>query len=285
MEYDVFISHTIEDKEAVARPLARHLQELGLRVWIDECELTFGDSLRRKIDAGLAQSQYGVVVLSPAFFGKEWPNKELDGLVAREDGTGNVVLPIWHNVNSSDVLRYSPLLAAKVAVSTTRGMPHVASSVLSAVRRGLNQTNDTNSKLASLESDLLGRIRRDMLTADSSVELRRSNYELEGHLVRYPHSVEARELQDQLKMALRRAEQYERPTIWDKRACPMPSASPARSASSFARLLIGAVVALTILYAALRYFGVVSCSRSSATVRGLTLHCSGLPSAAAEFKR
>jgi len=53
MEYDVFISHASEDKEAVARPLARHLQELGLRVWIDECELTLGDSLRRKIDAGL----------------------------------------------------------------------------------------------------------------------------------------------------------------------------------------------------------------------------------------
>lgn len=120
MDYDVFISHASEDKDAVARPLARHLEDLGLRVWIDECELTLGDSLRRKIDVGLAQSKYGVVVLSPAFFGKESPNKELDGLVAREDGSGKVVLPVWHNFTASDVLRYSPLLGK---VCKTSGHP------------------------------------------------------------------------------------------------------------------------------------------------------------------
>jgi TIR domain len=215
MDYDVFISHASEDKEAVARPLARHLQKLGLRVWIDECELTLGDSLRRKIDTGLSQSQYGVVVLSPAFFGKEWPNKELDGLVAREDGSGKVVLPIWHNVNASDVLRHSPLLAAKIAVSTIRGIPEVAASVYAAVKRTPDEKNDPNAKLASVESESLEQVRREMLTASSSHELRRSIYVLEGHLARYPYSF------------------------------------------GIGRLLVGAVVALTVLYASLRYFGVV----------------------------
>lgn len=242
MDYDVFISHASEDKDAVARPLTRHLQELGLRVWIDECELTLGDSLRRKIDAGLAQSKYGVVVLSPAFFGKEWPNKELDGLVAREDGGGKFVLPIWHNINASDVLKYSPLVAAKVAVSTSRGIPHVAASVYSAVRHAENESTDSNAKLAAVESKWLERVRRDMLTAESSRELRRSSYELEGHLARYPHSVEARELQDQLKMALRRAEQHEcRPAP----RCSAPAFRPRG-------ILFGAIVAFVILYFILR---------------------------------
>jgi hypothetical protein len=40
------------------------------------------------------ESRFGVVILSPAFFAKEWPNKELDGLVAREDSRGKVILPI-----------------------------------------------------------------------------------------------------------------------------------------------------------------------------------------------
>lgn len=53
MDYDLFISHASEDKDHVARPLAKHLQDLGLRVWLDEFELTLGDSLRRKIDHGL----------------------------------------------------------------------------------------------------------------------------------------------------------------------------------------------------------------------------------------
>lgn len=117
MDYDLFISHASEDKDHVARPLAKHLQDLGLRVWLDEFELTLGDSLRRKIDHGLSRSRYGLVVLSPAFLLKEWPNKELDGLVAREDRRGKVILPIWHNVNASDILKFSPMLADKVAVS------------------------------------------------------------------------------------------------------------------------------------------------------------------------
>jgi hypothetical protein len=53
-EYDVFISHASEDKEGIVRPLANALKNEGLRVWYDEFELKIGDSLRRKIDRGLA---------------------------------------------------------------------------------------------------------------------------------------------------------------------------------------------------------------------------------------
>ena len=71
--YDVFVSHATEDKEEVARPIANALTEAGLRVWYDEFELRIGDSLRRKIDHGLARSRFGIVVLSPSFFAKKWP--------------------------------------------------------------------------------------------------------------------------------------------------------------------------------------------------------------------
>lgn len=71
--YDLFISHASEDKDAVARPLAETLKALGFSVWFDEDVLEIGDSLRRSIDAGVARSRYGVVVLSRAFFNKPWP--------------------------------------------------------------------------------------------------------------------------------------------------------------------------------------------------------------------
>jgi hypothetical protein len=134
MDYDVFISHASEDKENVVRPLAHELRRIGLRVWLDECELTIGDSLRRKIDAGLSHSKYGIVILSPAFFSKEWPNKELDGLFARENGKNKVILPVWHNVTANDVLKFSPMLADKVAISTTRGIVSIANTIASAVQ-------------------------------------------------------------------------------------------------------------------------------------------------------
>jgi sulfite reductase alpha subunit-like flavoprotein len=66
-DYDVFISHASEDKEDVARPLAEALRSNGLNVWYDEFELKIGDSLRRKIDKGIANSNFGVIVISRDF--------------------------------------------------------------------------------------------------------------------------------------------------------------------------------------------------------------------------
>lgn len=118
--YDVFVSHATEDKVSVVRPLADALRGKGVEVWYDEFELRVGSSLRRSIDAGLANSRFGVVVLSEAFFRKGWTNYELDGLVTREvvEGGRQLILPLWHRVTKSEVIRYSPSLADKVALGT-----------------------------------------------------------------------------------------------------------------------------------------------------------------------
>lgn len=118
-EYDFFISHATEDKENFVRPLAELLIKSGHNVWYDEFQLTIGDSLRKKIDEGLKMSKYGIVILSRDFFRKNWPEYELNGLVAREMNGIKVILPIWHNVTRDEVLSYSPTLADKVALNTT----------------------------------------------------------------------------------------------------------------------------------------------------------------------
>lgn len=132
-QWDVFISHASEDKETVAGPLAAALRRAGVRVWLDANELTLGDGLRGKIDEGLAHSRYGVVILSPAFFGKDWPQNELSGLVAREEALGKVVLPIWHHVDKEFIARYSPLLADRLGISTKKGIEQVCDAVLLAI--------------------------------------------------------------------------------------------------------------------------------------------------------
>jgi hypothetical protein len=63
----VFISHASEDKAEVARPLAQLLGEAGWNVWLDELELEVGDSLNLRLNAALARSRFGVVILSRAF--------------------------------------------------------------------------------------------------------------------------------------------------------------------------------------------------------------------------
>ncbi len=133
--FDVFISHTSEDKVEVVRPLATALREAGLSVWYDEFELRIGDSLRRKIDKGLANSRFGVVVFSRAFFGRGWPEYELDGLVTRTVSGEQVLLPIWHDVTKREVMDYSPSLADRVARSTaTHTVEEIAAEIVDVIR-------------------------------------------------------------------------------------------------------------------------------------------------------
>jgi hypothetical protein len=132
-EWDVFISHASEDKED-ARPLAVALRRAGVRVWLDEQELILGDRLPRKIDEGLARSKWGIVILNPHFFQKEWPRTELDALLSREMQGQRVLLPVWHNISATDICEYSPSLAARIAIRTDRGLGVVAQSILAAVK-------------------------------------------------------------------------------------------------------------------------------------------------------
>lgn len=137
--WDVFVSHASEDKESFALPLAEALRAQGLKVWFDAFTLTVGDSLRRSIDRGLAQSRFGIVILSEAFFRKHWPQLELDGLVARESAGVKVILPVWHGVDEHSIRLHSPLLADRVAVSSANGLEHVVAQLMQAIqvaRRG-----------------------------------------------------------------------------------------------------------------------------------------------------
>ena len=117
-QYDFFISHASEDKEDFVKDLAEGLTEVGCKVWYDDFVLKIGDSLRENIDRGLANSKYGIVVISPSFLKKRWPAYELNGMVAKEMNGRKVILPIWHKVTKDEVLQYSPTLADKLAINT-----------------------------------------------------------------------------------------------------------------------------------------------------------------------
>lgn len=133
-QWDVFISHATEDKVDFVVPLVEALERRGLSAWFDQCVLNVGDSLRAKIDEGLSSSRYGAVVLSPFFFAKQWPQRELDGLFARERLGHSVLLPVWHNVSRDDVLTFSPLLASRIAVSSAEGIEKVADALHRAIK-------------------------------------------------------------------------------------------------------------------------------------------------------
>ena len=134
-QYDVFISHASEDKDAVVRPLANALKDRGIAVWYDEFEMRIGDSLRRKIDKGLVNSRFGIVVISRDFIKKGWTNYELDGIMTRAVSGEQILLPVWHNITKKEVVDYSPSLADKVARNTAvNTVEEIAEEIVSLIQ-------------------------------------------------------------------------------------------------------------------------------------------------------
>ncbi len=144
-KWDFFICHASEDKSEVAEPLAAELNKRGVQVWYDLWTLTLGDSLSRKIDEGLVNSRFGIVVLSPHFFAKHWPQKELSGFSQKEVNGRKVILPVWHKVDRDYVASHSLTLADRIAVSTNSGIDHVASEILKAADLDPNNDKEKSS--------------------------------------------------------------------------------------------------------------------------------------------
>ncbi len=133
--YDVFISHASADKEPFVTELANALREEGVRVWYDAFTLKVGDGLRQSIDNGLKSSRFGIVVLSHAFFRKEWPQEELSALFGRQVGERvKVILPVWHGVTSDEVRAYAPMIADKMAANSSDGLEVVVAELVEAIR-------------------------------------------------------------------------------------------------------------------------------------------------------
>ncbi|MBN2286361.1 MAG: leucine-rich repeat domain-containing protein [Tissierellales bacterium] len=156
-QWDIFICHASEDKEEIARPLAEALRRNGLKVWYDDFTLSPGDSLNRSINKGLKNSTYGIVILSPNFFAKEWPQRELDGLSARETLSGKVIVPIWHKINHEEVEHFSPILADKLAIPSNKGIEFIIQRILTLFPQGNKEIQDQkgrkNVQKASQDSD------------------------------------------------------------------------------------------------------------------------------------
>jgi len=72
-----FLCHASEDKNLVRR-LAHDLMNSGIDVFFDEWEIGPGESIRRKIDAGLGRCTHFIAVMTSNSVGKEWVNTEID---------------------------------------------------------------------------------------------------------------------------------------------------------------------------------------------------------------
>ncbi len=85
---DVFLCHAWDDRQGAAKELHDLLESRGVSVWFSEKDVGLGVPLLRAIDKGLANSQVGIVLVTPALL-RRLPaegiaDKELSALLARE---------------------------------------------------------------------------------------------------------------------------------------------------------------------------------------------------------
>jgi hypothetical protein len=94
-EWDVFLCHAGEDKESIAVPLFSHLDKRGIRCWIDQGEVLWGDSITQKVNEGISRSRFVIVALTANSVNKRWPMRELNSAFSMEIESGKTrVLPL-----------------------------------------------------------------------------------------------------------------------------------------------------------------------------------------------
>ena len=125
-KYHAFISYASEDLDSFVLPLANRLKSIGLKIWFDRFCLKIGDSIIEKINLGLSESNYGIVVFSKNFFKKKFPKKELNALFNLEIDNKSLILPIWKDISKKDIMKHYPLLADKWAAKSWEGIDSIS---------------------------------------------------------------------------------------------------------------------------------------------------------------
>lgn len=113
MKYDIFISHSSDDKYTLIDPLIPYLERLSITYWLDQLEIGWGDSIIQKINSGFSSSRYILVFLSNSFLDKSWTKLELDTALATEIDTKSIILlPVFCTERDLVFAKY-PLLRSK----------------------------------------------------------------------------------------------------------------------------------------------------------------------------
>lgn len=128
-EYDAFLSFAVEDKIEVANELHYKLEEKGLKVWYSGRELILGSSIEDQVRAGLDKSRYGILLISPSYFGTKWAIQEMGALWHKERREQQVIIPVFHNITPEEVGQFDPALSDRWAVSTKLGLDHVSEQI------------------------------------------------------------------------------------------------------------------------------------------------------------
>ncbi|MBI1188721.1 MAG: TIR domain-containing protein [Alphaproteobacteria bacterium] len=129
--FEVFISHASEDKELIARPIYEACERLGLKTFLDEPHIGWGENFTKKINTALGSARTVLAIVSSNSVAKDWPVLEINTALAMEVNGQKRVVPLI--VGKPDLAKF-PLLKGKNHVVWASDPDKVALRLLDAAR-------------------------------------------------------------------------------------------------------------------------------------------------------
>lgn len=92
--YDVFLSYTHRDTEALSSEIGRILDRRGLKIFLDDIEILPGDVIMEHITDAIHDCRYFVAIVSPAYSASGWCKHEMLHMLVKEANRNEVgILP------------------------------------------------------------------------------------------------------------------------------------------------------------------------------------------------
>lgn len=132
-----FISHDSKDKDTLVRDLAKEMISLNCPVWYDEYTLEIGDNLREKIETGIKEAKYCIIILSENYVSnKRWAKSEFDSIFIKEihEKEKGIILPIWHNINEKSIYEFSPSLLNIIGSNSSKDVKLLAKELVNKIK-------------------------------------------------------------------------------------------------------------------------------------------------------
>ncbi|MCI4664083.1 MAG: reverse transcriptase domain-containing protein [Neomegalonema sp.] len=81
---EVFISHASEDRKSVARPIYEACHKLGIKAFLDQEHIAWGEEFATKINTALAAAPVVLAIVSSHAVRKPWPRAEINTSLSLE---------------------------------------------------------------------------------------------------------------------------------------------------------------------------------------------------------
>ncbi|KAK4708351.1 hypothetical protein R3W88_029276 [Solanum pinnatisectum] len=114
--YEVFLNFRGKDvRKTFLDHLYKALCDVGINVFRDDDELPRGEDISRSLHEAIEESKISLVVFSKNYASSKWCLNELVKILECKENLGHLIIPIFYDVDPSEVRRQTGLIGDSLA--------------------------------------------------------------------------------------------------------------------------------------------------------------------------